>query len=230
LRIITKLPPIAATTIAAHHTGAMLDAVAQSLQRLRVGQVHALLIHNARDLHKAGWEHLIETLREARQRGWTSRIGISVYDASDLALMEKRFTPDVVQLPFNALDHRLAVTGWLNRLKASGIEVHARSVFLQGLLLMEPTALPPFFAPMRGTLAGLRERWAAERLSALAGCLRCALGNRDIDAAIVGVNRLRELEEIEVALAELGGEGTHAAAIAIDPVYLDPRQWPASVQ
>jgi aryl-alcohol dehydrogenase-like predicted oxidoreductase len=229
LRIITKLPPIPANNVSADHGHAMLDAAAQSLDRLRAGQVHALLIHDARDLRKPGWQHLIQALREAQARGWASRIGLSVYDASDLALVEGRFTPDVVQLPFNALDHRLAVSGWLDRLRSSGIEVHARSIFLQGLLLMEPAALPPFFAPMRSALAYLRERWAAARVSPLAGCLRFALSKRDIDAVIVGVNRARELAEI-TALADLRAECVDGAPLVIDPIYLDPRQWPAGVQ
>ena len=65
-----------------------------------------------------------------------------LYDAADLALVMSRFTPDLVQLPFNALDDRLAVSGWLHRLKAVGVEIHARSAFLQGLLLMDPATLP----------------------------------------------------------------------------------------
>lgn len=230
LRIITKLPPIAASTIEAAHTGAMLDAAAQSLDRLRAAQVYGLLLHNARDLEKPGWQHLIDALHEVRARGWAARIGISVYDTGDLALVEQRFTPDLVQLPFNALDHRLAVSGWLDRLKASSIEVHARSLFLQGLLLMEPAALPSFFVPMQSALTSLRARWAAEKLSPLAGCLQCALTNSDIDAAIIGVNRLHEFDEIEIALGELAGGSAAHAPVAINPIYLDPRQWPVKLQ
>jgi aryl-alcohol dehydrogenase-like predicted oxidoreductase len=229
LRIITKLAPIAAGTIEASHTGATLDAVARSLDRLGAVQVYGLLLHNARDLEKPGWRHLIDALHEVRARGWAARIGISVYDTSDLALVERRFTPDLVQLPFNALDHRLAVSGWLDRLKALNIEVHARSLFLQGLLLMEPDALPSFFAPMQSVLTGLRAGWAAAKLSPLAGCLQCALTNSDIDAAIIGVNRLHEFEEIERALGELAGGIAANAPVAIDPIYLDPRRWPVQV-
>jgi len=231
LRIVTKLPPIVEDVIAARQAESALAALAASLERLRTAQVYGVLIHHARDLAKPGWKHLIEALREARARGWTSCIGVSVYDESDLALVESRFTPDIVQLPFNALDRRLAVSGWLARLHASGTEVHARSLFLQGLLLMEPAALPGFFAPVGKTLARLHADWAAEKLTPLSGCLRCVLRNADIDVAIVGVNRLHELNEIETAVAELAGdEGEFGPAVAIDPVYLDPRRWPTSLQ
>jgi aryl-alcohol dehydrogenase-like predicted oxidoreductase len=226
LRIVTKLPPMAEDVITAAHEETALAALAASLERLRSPQVYGVLIHQARDLAKPGWQHLVNALRKAKERGWTSRIGVSVYDESDLALVESRFVPDLVQLPFNALDRRLVASGWLARLRQSGIEVHARSLFLQGLLLMDPAMLPGFFAPIRATLAKLRDAWAAERDTPLSGCLRYVLGHSDIDAAFVGVNRLHEFSEIEAAVARLDGEsGEFEFPAAIDPVYLDPRNW-----
>ena len=231
LRIVTKLPPIVEDAISASRAEAMLAAVASSLERLRSTQVYGVLIHQTRDLAKPGWQYLIEALRESRARGWAAHIGVSVYDAGDLAILENRFTPDLVQLPFNALDRRLAVSGWLRRLKAAGIEVHARSLFLQGLLLMEPAALPDFFGPLREGLKSLHGRWAAAKLTPLAGCVRCVLRNADIDTAIVGINRLRELEEIEAAVVQVAsGSDEFGPSPAIDPLYLDPRQWPTVTQ
>jgi aryl-alcohol dehydrogenase-like predicted oxidoreductase len=231
LRIITKLPPIAEDEITAHHGEAMLAALAASLERLRSPRVHGVLIHQARDLAKPGWQHLVNAMREAKARGWMSCVGVSVYDENDLALVESRFTPDIVQLPFNALDQRLSASGWLARLHASGTEVHARSLFLQGLLLMDPATVPGFFAPMKGALVRLHAAWAAEKRTPLSGCLRCVLDNADIDAAIVGVNRLHELNEIEAAVAGPAGEYREfELPAAIDPTYLDPRRWPTTLQ
>jgi aryl-alcohol dehydrogenase-like predicted oxidoreductase len=226
LRIVTKLPAIAEDTITARHAETMLASLAASLERLRSPRVHGVLIHLARDLAKPGWQYLVEALREARSRGWTLRIGVSVYDESDLAMIEGRFAPDIVQLPFNALDRRLAESGWLTRLRQAGTEVHARSLFLQGLLLMEPSTLPRFFAPVNGALASLRAGWAARKLTPLSGCLRFVLHNADVDAAIVGVNSLREFKEIETAVAAIADEDSFAPAPATDPTYLDPRRWP----
>ena len=152
VRIVTKLPLAEGDVITAQHAETVLATIAASLDRLRLPRVYGVLVHHARDLAKPGWQYLIDALCETRARGWTSTVGVSVYDASDLALVESRFTPEIVQLPFNALDRRLAELGWLARLHGSGIEIHARSVFLQGLLLMEPASLPRFFAPIGETL------------------------------------------------------------------------------
>jgi hypothetical protein len=116
-------------------------------------------------------------------------------------------------------------------LRELGAEIHARSLFLQGLLLMEPATLPSFFAPMGEALATLHAEWAEKKLTPLAGCLGCVLRNPDIDVAIVGVNRVRELNEIAVAISALDGENdAFHLPTAVDPLYLDPRRWPAPLQ
>jgi hypothetical protein len=93
---------------------------------------------------------------------------------------------------------------------------------------MSPTALPDFFAPISGTLAGLHARWAGESLSPLAGCLQEAIRNANIDVAIVGVNRLHELTEIEAALLHSEASDNFSPP-PIDAVYLDPRRWPKTL-
>ena len=231
VRIVTKLPAVQDDVITAQYIETVLATIAASLDRLRLPRVYGILVHHARDLAKPGWQYLIDALGETRARGWTSTVGVSVYEASDLAVVESRFTPEIVQLPFNVLDRRLSETGCLARLHGSGIEIHARSVFLQGLLLMEPASLPRFFDPISETLAHLHARWAAEKRTPLAGCLDCTLHNPNIDVAIVGVNRLCELDEIAEAASGLGdADEKNWPPVAVDPLFLDPRRWPTSLQ
>ena len=202
------------------------NSLAASLDRLRVDRVHGLLIHHAGDLAKPGWQHVVNALAEAQARGWAGRIGASVYGADQLALVESRFQPQLVQLPLNALDRRAIVSGTLTRLKAAGAEIHARSVFLQGLLLMKPNALPEFFVPMREEIAVLHRHWAEQGHSALAGCLAFTLQQPEIDAIIVGVNKSSELDEI-VTAARGDGPVDLEPPRQIDTRYLDPSLWPA---
>jgi aryl-alcohol dehydrogenase-like predicted oxidoreductase len=230
MRIITKLAPIEDDAVTPRHTEATLQALAASLQRLRVTQVHGVLVHRISDLAKPGWQHLVDALHEMRSRGLTACIGASVYVEEDLALIESRFRPDIVQVPINALDRRLARSGWLARLRAAGIKIHARSLFLQGLLLMDPETIPEFFMPMKATLAKLHTAWAAEKLTPLEACLRCVLRGADIDVAIVGVNRLHELKEIEAVVARIDESGEVEFLAEIDPIYLDPRRWPKTLR
>jgi aryl-alcohol dehydrogenase-like predicted oxidoreductase len=229
LRIVTKLPPIAEATIKAQHGTAMLETLARSLKHLSANKVYGVLIHRAADLAKPGAEHIIDALMQAQARGWVERIGASIYNSGQLSLVESRFQPQLVQLPFNVLDRRPIESGMLSRLKAQGVEIHARSIFLQGLLLMNPSELPQFFAPVRAQIAGLQRHWTEAGLSALDGCLQFVLQQPEIDAVMVGVNRLREFDDIVAAVQQGGDVCLHESVAAIDPLYLDASRWPASV-
>ncbi len=227
LRIVTKAPALADATINPRHGRQVLDSLAASLDRLKVGAVHGFLLHRSDDLARTGWQHLVDAMIEARARGWTSRIGASVYNSDQLALVESRFRPELVQLPLNVLDRRTITSGMLARLKAAGVEIHARSVFLQGLLLMEPDELPEFFAPLRHVIGRLRETWQQRGLSALGGCLAFALQRPEIDAVIVGVNRINEFEQIEATVNSLpSGNIDFDIEHSVDPAFLDPSRWP----
>jgi aryl-alcohol dehydrogenase-like predicted oxidoreductase len=226
LRIVTKLSPIAEATIEARHGAAVLESLARSLEHLRVDRVYGILVHHAGDLGKPGAEHIVDALMQARERGWAGRVGASIYDAEQLTLVESRFPPQLVQLPLNVLDRRPIQSGMLSRLKARSVEVHARSVFLQGALLMDPNELPQFFAPVRAHIASLQHYWRGVGLSSLGGCLAFALQRQEIDAVIVGVNRVGEFDEIVAAVDQGRDVCLHEPATSIDALYLDASRWP----
>jgi len=229
MRIVTKTPALAQDEIDVSHRQAVIDAVDRSRHSLGVKQLFGVLLHHAADLRKPGAHHLVAALCDVQQRGWVERIGVSVYDAEDLVAVEQQFRPDIVQLPFNVLDRRLQQSGWLDRLKNMNTQIHARSVFLQGLLLMEPAALPEFFAPIRSKLLCLRQQWAGHGLDPLAGCLAFVLTQPAIDAVIVGVNGLDELDALQKVVAgldEAPRDKENSLIGEIDPTFVDPRRWP----
>jgi aryl-alcohol dehydrogenase-like predicted oxidoreductase len=226
--IMTKTAPIAEAELDRGHKARILDTLAQSMDRLRTDHLHGLLVHQAADLRKPGWEHLVEALKEAKSRGWVGRIGVSVYSEEQLELVESRFAPDIIQGPVNVLDTRLISSACFARLKARGMQMHARSVFLQGLLLMPTSALPAYFEPVKSTLASLQASWVASGTSPLAACLGFVMGHPDVNATIVGVNSVLEFEEILSATASPLPERQMFGSIQpIDTRYLDPSLWPS---
>src|SRR5262245_14568285 len=124
LRIITKAGPFREEGFSRDNKQNLLDEIARSLDRLRTDQVHGLLVHHAADLVKPGWEYLVDGLMEAKARGWARRIGASLYGAEDLALVESRIRPELVQLPLNVLDRRFLYAEHLPRLKKVKTEIH----------------------------------------------------------------------------------------------------------
>lgn len=228
LRIVTKTPPIGDGTIEAAHKPRILDALAASLDRLRVEKIHGLLVHHVNDLQKLGREHLVEALHEAQSCGLVDRIGVSVYDVAQLESVETVFDVQLVQFPFNVFDSRVVTSDVFKRLKSAGAEMHARSVFLQGLLLMDRSRLPDYFAPVRGQLSLLDAEWAAAGVEPLSGCLRFVLRNPDVDAVIVGANSLAEFEEVQRA-ASVGtvGDTQAVSGIELGAEFIDPSRWPS---
>lgn len=152
-----------------------------------------LLVHAAADLEEPA---LWPALQRLKAEGIFSRIGISAYVADDPAALVARFKPDVMQLPFSLLDQRLLRDGSLARLADEGVEIHARSLFLQGLLLMPPQALPDHLKTAAPHMAALRARLTEAGCSVLSAALGFVLGRQEVKIGLVGVTSLPELEEI----------------------------------
>ncbi|HEX2759654.1 MAG TPA: aldo/keto reductase, partial [Rhizomicrobium sp.] len=158
-RIVTK------TISVKNGIDAVIARARQSAERLKADTV---LVHAAADLAEPG---LWPALQRLKAEGLFRRIGISTYVVDDPAALAARFRPDTMQLPFSLLDQRLLRDGTLARLQEMGVEIHARSLFLQGLLLMAPESLPAHLRAAAAHLAGLRAQLAEAGTTPLAAAL-----------------------------------------------------------
>jgi aryl-alcohol dehydrogenase-like predicted oxidoreductase len=170
-----------------------------SLKDLKQDRVYGMLVHNADDLLKPGCEKLFDQLQELKQAEKIMKIGVSVYDYSQLQSIFDNFDIDLVQLPFNILDRRMIDSGMLATLKRKGIEVHARSVFLQGLLLMSEKNRPDKFNRWHGLWKVWHEWLNDNQISALEGAVRHAISMPEISKVLVGVDNVDQLKEIVTA-------------------------------
>ena len=210
-RIVTK-------TIHARHG---VDAVvARARQSARVLKADTLLVHAAADLQEAA---LWPALQALKAEGVFRRIGISTYVADDPAALADRFRPDVMQLPFSLLDQRLLQDGTLARLRDRGVEVHARSIFLQGLLFLE--TLPSKLQAAAPRLAAIKMQIAQAGSTPLAAALGFVLSRPEIAIALVGVTSPDELGEI-LAAANAPLPALDWDALALDDeTVLTPSLW-----
>jgi aryl-alcohol dehydrogenase-like predicted oxidoreductase len=213
-RVVTK-------TIGLNHG---LDAVI-ARARLSAASLNAdtLLVHAASDLQSPDGAALWTALRHLQKQGVFRKIGISVYVADDPALLAERFQPDVMQLPFSLLDQRLLADGTLTRLSALGVEVHARSLFLQGLLFLE--ALPEKLRHAAPHLAQVRTQLQSAGTTPLSAALGFALSRPEIAFGLVGVTSAVELEQI-IAAARMPLPALDWPSLALDDeMVLTPSLW-----
>ncbi|HJR57366.1 MAG TPA: aldo/keto reductase [Rhizomicrobium sp.] len=212
-RIVTKTGPV---------KNGVETVIARARRSVDMLNADTLLVHAAADLDEPG---LWPALQQLKVEGVFRKIGISTYFADDPAAMAKRFRPDVMQLPFSLLDQRLLQDGSLTRLKDLGVEIHARSLFLQGLMLMPPGDVPPHLQGAGPHLTKLRARLAAAGSTPLAAALGFVLSRPEIDIALVGVTARDELDEI-IAAAALPLPAIDWSACAMDDErILTPSLW-----
>ena len=199
-----------------------------SLQRLQASKLDGFLLHCASDLLAPDGKVLMDWLEGLRDRGLVERIGVSIYDASELeGLPLDRL--QLVQLPLSVYDQRSIRNGTIGRLIDLGIAVHVRSVLLQGLLLQAPDHWPAHLsAPFRNHHLQWLEHLHQEGLSPLAGSLGFVRTCEGVEAVLVGVLSCQELVQVlhswsQVETAPLEAPQDWAWENVTD---LDPRRWP----
>lgn len=193
-RIITKTPVYQTEKISSADAEHLKTSFNSSLKRLRQSKLAGLLIHNADNLLTDGGEVLFNAMEELKQAGVVDKIGVSVYSGEQIDLIIKKYAFDLIQVPVNVLDQRLIHNGQLKMLKSKGIEIHARSVFLQGLLLMEPASLQSFFAPLKPLLYKYREFLSLHGLTPIEGAIGFIKKVYEINCLIIGVNNLKQFK------------------------------------
>jgi aryl-alcohol dehydrogenase-like predicted oxidoreductase len=194
--------------------------IARARQSAQALGADTLLVHAAADLEDAALWLALQTLKA---EGVFRKIGISVYIADDPVALATRYQPDVMQLPFSLLDQRLLQDGTLAKLKMLGVEIHARSIFLQGLLFLD--ILPEKLRHAAPQLAAIKTTVANAGSMPLAAALGFALSRSEIDVALVGVTTPAELDEI-LAASALPLPTLDWAALALDDeTVLTPSRW-----
>ena len=224
-KVITKLPPL---PYGEENIGKWVnDQVKNSLGRLKIGALEGLLLHRSSDLCGLKGDQLNEALQGLKQQKLVKKIGVSIYDPLELeALIGKRHI-DLVQAPFNVVDRRILTSGWMRRLHDLGVELHIRSIFLQGLLLSEELQQEPRFLKW----SELWLNWAGwlreQPLSPLQACLGFALSHNEITKIVVGLDTRIQLAEILGAL-QTGKLYLPDCLTSTDLDLILPSRWPNS--
>lgn len=229
-QVITKLKYINQQKITAGEISFLQETFEKSLEQLRSRSVYGVLIHNTEDIFKENNELLYEFLMKLKKNRKVRKIGISVYSIDQIEkILSMPYSFDIIQLPVNVFDQRLLKSDILKRIKLRGIEIHARSIFLQGVLLNDPALLPEKFNDDLLTI----ERYFADikqsNFSKVEAALHFVQGIKEIDYIVVGVNDFEQLQEITDAYERNLDRGAASIVyenyVITNEEVIDPRNW-----
>ncbi len=221
--LVTKLPTIPNDCLDINSW--VVENVRASLSRLKAKSLYGLLIHSTGDLLGPKGKKLIEALNIVKLKGLAKKIGISVYDPIECERVMSLTRIDIVQAPLNIIDQRLVISGWLSRLNSEEIEVHARSAFLQGLLLMSPENIPKSFQKWSKIFDQWSRSLKINNLSATEVCLLYLLSIKEINRVIVGVDSVLQLNELVKKSKLSQTKLDWSFMISNDPMLINPMNW-----
>jgi aryl-alcohol dehydrogenase-like predicted oxidoreductase len=222
-KVVTKLPPMNDDIFDVEAW--VRDQIKGSLERLGVKRLHGLLLHRSDQLLGNRGRALVAALQNAKQDGTVAKVGVSIYEPDQLSAILAVCQLDIVQAPLNILDRRLERSGWLQRIHDAGIEVHTRSAFLQGLLLMNKSSMPPRFARW----SSLWDAWQAwldtHEISATRACLQYPLSLHQVDRVIVGVSSAAEFQMLLDDASGVVKALELPELTSTDPDLINPSNW-----
>ena len=200
-----------------------------SKSRLGLERIPLLMIHNF-EQYAQNPEEVGRAFEELRNQGEIERWGISAYSRHDYRLLAES-SADAVQVPQNVFDWKQIINGGWDALARSGKTIFVRSVFLQGLVFMEPERLQPqmaFAAPVLECFRSMCRKFAMEP-AVLA--ISFVLSLPGVSSLVLGCERKEQVENnaelINKAqhLTEKQMEELREAFEQINPRVTDPGTW-----
>ena len=218
--IISKLPPLPSeVSNVSEWVHMQVDA---SLARLNCKSLDALLLHRPQDLVEQHGAELYAAINSLKIKKIIQRFGISIYAPDELDGIIGKFDIDVVQAPLNVFDRR--ILGVIDQLTARNIEVHVRSVFLQGVLIASPKDRPQRFQPWSEHFSRFDTWVHSTGVSAMACCLAFALQQPGVAKLVIGTTSAESLAEIMNSVPNMYLE-VPADLRSSSEQLIDPRIW-----
>lgn len=221
-QITTKLPSLSSDCVDPKKW--VNDHILGSLTRLKIEQLHSVLFHKPLELQHSIGQDLVGELRLMQADGLINNVGISAYERNEIDIALNLNALDVVQIPLNIFDRRFVGSEEMNRFQKLGVEIQARSVFLQGLLLMPSKKRHSYFDKWHDHFNEL-ERWEQSKdIGRIEACLGVVKSIPQIDKVIIGIDCVDQLLEISNVFDQ--ALKAPPAALAVDDVNLiNPSMW-----
>jgi len=203
----------------------LYDQLNQTIMKLGTTP-YALLAHSAKDYNEQLFYYELYKMKEKYS---IEKVGVSVYSNEDIDYVLAMKIPDIIQCPMNILDTRLFRAGTLFKMENLGIEVHIRSVFLQGLFYLSDEELQEKFLDAFYAIKQLKllAKSVGLTLAELSLLWVCSLDQ--VDKVIIGVDNVEQLKAHRKTLNKKVDSTVFEEALSIkyeNEYILNPSLWP----
>jgi spore coat polysaccharide biosynthesis protein SpsF (cytidylyltransferase family)/aryl-alcohol dehydrogenase-like predicted oxidoreductase len=233
-RLVTKLSPLESIPKGAHTRevrSAVEASVYGSCRDLRASQLDVLMFHRSGDMLR--WNGAATTcLDELRKRGVIGALGCSLYSPGEAAECIADHRIEHIQIPFNLVDSRWLKRDFLQQLTLRpDLQVHVRSVFLQGLLINEAEYWPPWFLGRFDIVGRIRSLVRDfQRKSPADLCIAYVRSFQWITSLVLGVETVSQLEELIPLFSEptLDKDQIRLVQLTLEGIperLLNPSEW-----
>jgi aryl-alcohol dehydrogenase-like predicted oxidoreductase len=170
--------------------------ILNSLKKLKVSKLNTLLIHNTAEISKSNLLTASSFFNELKNDNLITNFGFSIYTLDEIDEILDTAEFDCVQIPYNIFDRRLSFHPARIRLMRKSIKIIARSVFLQGLLLLNRTNRPSYFDKWNDSLKIWDEWLDDKKVLPYEVCIAFVKKNKFIDGIVIGIDSNEHLEKI----------------------------------
>jgi len=175
------------------HGGSAFDPEppTRSLRSLKRSQIYGLLIHDFKYFEKR--HKLLDDLLRFKDNGTCEKVGFSLYYPKDLDyLLDNNIEFNLIQIAYSIFDRRFEK--YFSILKERNVEIHIRSVFLQGLFFMNPHSLGSHFDKVKKKIEVIQNISRRSGLDISSICLNFVSNNDYVDKIVVGLDKCKDLE------------------------------------
>jgi len=169
----------------------IIARVNDNLAILGVDYLYSYMFHSYDD-YKKYFSSFKDGLIELRNCNKIKKIGVSLHSNDEIIEVLKNSHIDIIQLPFNLLDNSNQREKILLKAKSMEIEIHTRSVFLQGLFFKDPNKIIGNILEIKIDLNRLNNLVSKEKMNDLA--LNYVYSKEYIDGVLLGVDNVGQLK------------------------------------
>lgn len=178
-----------------NHFEYIISKINKSLKDFKTKKFYALLLHNSENLENLNIEKILDALNHLKKLGKIEKFGLSIYSLRELDKYYRFLKPEIIQIPVNLFDQRLLKSKWLKILNKNKVEIHARSIFLQGVLLKSDLPIK--------VSAGINKHWykwkkwlIKNKIKSFDACMQFISQQKQIDKFVFGVDNLDQLKQV----------------------------------